>query len=142
MSIGYTGSPDVLLVKLIYKQQSINILLRSKLSLAYCFPYFKCKVGEGFIVTVYFDVEIFNQMYSRLVTCAICTPEACYRSYYLEYGCHLARLHHRCCLRRVYASTSNTAITMRKSLHGFPLIPYMVMVLRLAALCLSSTISC
>ena len=56
-------------------------------------------------------------------------------TFYLEDGRHLARLHRRRC-RRVYAPTSNTAsvITTRKSIHGFPLVPYMGMGLRLAAL--------
>ena len=36
-------------------------------------------------------------------------------TYYLEYGRHRARLRRR----RAYASTSNTTITMRKSIHGF-----------------------
>ena len=55
--------------------------------------------------------------------------------YYLEYGRHVARLHHRR-RRRAYAPTRNTAghDNTRKSIHGFPLFPYMGMELRLAAL--------
>ena len=54
-------------------------------------------------------------------------------TYYLEDGYHLARLRRR----RVYALTSMIAmITIRKSIHGFPLhvVSYMGMGLRLAAL--------
>ena len=56
-------------------------------------------------------------------------------TYYLEYGRHVARLHHRH-RRRAYVPTKNTAghDNMRKSIHGFPLFPYMGMGLRLAAL--------
>ena len=55
--------------------------------------------------------------------------------YYLEYGRHVARLHGRR-RRRAYAPTRNTAgpDNMRKSIHGFPLVSYMGMGLRLAAL--------
>ena len=51
------------------------------------------------------------------------------------YGRHVARLHRRR-RRRAYTSTRNTAghDNMRKSIHGFPLFPYMGMRLRLAAL--------
>ena len=54
-------------------------------------------------------------------------------TYYLEYGCHLARLHRR---RRAHAPLSNTASqdNMRKSTHGFPFVSYMGMGLPLAAL--------
>ena len=54
-------------------------------------------------------------------------------TYYLKNGRHLAWLHRR----RRHTPTSKLPldmITMRKSLHGFPLIPYMAMGLRLAAL--------
>ena len=56
-------------------------------------------------------------------------------TYYLEYGRHVARLHRRC-RRRAYAPTRDTAghDNMGKSIHGFPLAPYMGMELRLAAL--------
>ena len=56
-------------------------------------------------------------------------------TYYLEYGRNVARLHRRR-RRRAYAPTRNTAglDNMRKSIHGFPLVPYMGMGLRLAAL--------
>ena len=56
-------------------------------------------------------------------------------TYYLVYGRHVARLHRRR-RRRAYALTGNTAGSdnMRKSIHGFPLFPYMSMGLRLAAL--------
>ena len=55
-------------------------------------------------------------------------------TYYLECGRHVARLHRRR-RRRAYAPTRNTAghDNMRKSIHGFPLFPYMGMGLRLAA---------
>ena len=48
-------------------------------------------------------------------------------TYYLEDDRHLARLHHRRRRRRAHAPTSNTTshITMRKSLHGLPLVSYM-----------------
>ena len=57
-------------------------------------------------------------------------------TYYLEYGRHVARLHRHRRRRRAYAPTRTTAghDNMRKSIHGFPLFPYMVMGLRLAAL--------
>ena len=56
-------------------------------------------------------------------------------TYYLEYGRHVARLHRRH-RRRAYAPTRNTAgpDNMRKSIHGFPLVSYMGVGLRLAAL--------
>ena len=55
-------------------------------------------------------------------------------TYYLEDDCHLARLHRRRC-RHAYAPTIPLAmITMRKSIHGFPLVFYMGMGLCLAAL--------
>ena len=52
-------------------------------------------------------------------------------TYYLEYGRHVARLHRRH-RRRAYAPTRNTdgLDNMRKSVHGFPLAPYMGMRLR------------
>ena len=55
-------------------------------------------------------------------------------TYYLEYGCHVARLH--CRRRRAYAPMRYTAghDNMRKSIHRFPLCPYMGMGLPLAAL--------
>ena len=55
-------------------------------------------------------------------------------TYYLEYGRDVARLHRR--RRRAYVPTRNTPghDKMRKSIHGFPLFPYMGMRLRLAAL--------
>ena len=65
-------------------------------------------------------------------------------TYYLEDGRHLARLHHRRCRRRRCrrrrrrcAYTRPRAIplamiTMRKSIHGFPLVSYIGMGLRLA----------
>ena len=62
-------------------------------------------------------------------------------TYYLEDGRHLARLHghhRRCC---AYAPMNNTAshdplamITTKKSIHGFPLVSYMGIRLRLVAL--------
>ena len=54
-------------------------------------------------------------------------------TYYLEYGRHIARLHRRR-RRRAYAPTRNTAghDNTRKSIHGFPLFPYIGMDLRLA----------
>ena len=57
-------------------------------------------------------------------------------TYYLKYGLHVARLHRRRQRRRAYAPTTNTADhdNMTKSIHGFPLFPYMGMGLRLAAL--------
>ena len=62
-------------------------------------------------------------------------------TYYLEDGRHLARLHHRRCRRRRRrcAYTRPRAIplamiTMRKSIHGFSLVSYIGMGLRLAAL--------
>ena len=57
-------------------------------------------------------------------------------TYYLEYGRHVARLHHRRRRRRAYGSTRTTAghDNMRKPIHGFPLFPYMGMGLRLASL--------
>ena len=56
-------------------------------------------------------------------------------TYYLEYGRHVARLHRRR-RRLAYAPTGNTAghDNTRKSIHGFPLLPYMGMGLRLATL--------
>ena len=55
-------------------------------------------------------------------------------TYYLEYGRHVARLHHRRRRHRVYAPTRTTAgqDNMGKSIHGFPLFPNMGMGLRLA----------
>ena len=49
-------------------------------------------------------------------------------TYYLEYGRDVAQLHRRR-RRRAYAPTRNTAglDNMRKSIHGFPLVPYMGM---------------
>ena len=61
----------------------------------------------------------------------------CLSTYYLEDGRHLARLHRRRRRRRGYAPTGNTASRDnhgRKSIHGFPLVSYMGMGLRLAAL--------
>ena len=57
-------------------------------------------------------------------------------TYYLEYGCHVAQLHRRRHRHRAYAPTRTTAghDNMRKSIHGFPLFPYMGMGLRLAGL--------
>ena len=53
-------------------------------------------------------------------------------TYYLEYVCHVLRLHRRRRVRcRVYAPTRNTA---GQSIHGFPLFPYMGIGLRLGAL--------
>jgi len=49
-------------------------------------------------------------------------------TYYLEYGSHVARLHRRR-RRRPYAPTRSTDNT-RKSIYGFPLVPYMGMGLR------------
>ena len=56
-------------------------------------------------------------------------------TYYLKYGHHLARLHWHHRRGHAFMSTSNTAshVTMRKTLHGFPLILCMVMGLCLAA---------
>ena len=57
-------------------------------------------------------------------------------TYYLEYGRHVVRLHHRCCShRRAYAPTRTTAghNNMRKSICEFRLFPYMGMGLLLAA---------
>ena len=56
-------------------------------------------------------------------------------TYYLGYGRHVARLHRRR-RGRAYAPTRNTAghDNTRKSIHGFPLFPYMRMELRLAVL--------
>ena len=55
-------------------------------------------------------------------------------TYYLGYGRHVARLHRR--RRRAFAPTRNNADpdNMRKSIHGFPLFPYIGMGLRLVAL--------
>ena len=55
-------------------------------------------------------------------------------TYYLDYGRHVAWLYHRRS-RRAYVPTRNTAgpDNMRKSIHGFPLFPYIGMGLRLAA---------
>ena len=57
-------------------------------------------------------------------------------TYHLEYGCHVARLHHRRHRRRAYAPTRTTAghDNMRKSIHGFPLFPFMGMGLGIAAI--------
>ena len=62
-------------------------------------------------------------------------------TYYLEYGRHVARLHRRR-RRRAYAPTRNTAghDNTRKSIHGFPLFPYMGMGLCLE-LCFNSLLS-
>ena len=56
-------------------------------------------------------------------------------TYDLAYGCHVGRLHRRR-RRRTYAPTRNTAghDNTRKSIHGFPLFPYMGMGLHLEAL--------
>ena len=61
---------------------------------------------------------------------------------YLEYGRHVVRLHHhhrrrrRRRRRRAYEPTRTTTgyDNMRKSIHGFPLFPYVGMGLRLATL--------
>ena len=57
-------------------------------------------------------------------------------TYYLEDDRHLARLHRHRRRRRAYAPTSNTAShdNHEKILHGFPLVSYKGMGLRLAAL--------
>ena len=54
-------------------------------------------------------------------------------TYYLEYGRHVARLHRRR-RRRAYVPSRNAAghDNTRKSIHGFPLFPYIGMELRLA----------
>ena len=55
-------------------------------------------------------------------------------TYYLDDGRHLTLLHRR---RRAYApprAIPLAMITMRKSIHGFPLVSYMGMGLRLTAL--------
>ena len=54
-------------------------------------------------------------------------------TFYLKDGRHLARLHRRR-RRRAYVPTIPLAtMTMRKSIHGFPLVCYMGMGLHLAA---------
>ena len=55
-------------------------------------------------------------------------------TYYLDYGRHVAWLYHRRS-HRAYTPTRNTTgpDNMRKSIHGFPLFPYIGMGLRLAA---------
>ena len=58
-------------------------------------------------------------------------------TYYLEYGRRLARLNRRRRLRVVRTrprAIPLAMITMRKSIHGFPLVSYMGMGLHLAAL--------
>ena len=57
-------------------------------------------------------------------------------TYYLEYGRHVARLYLRRRRRRACAPTRNIAghDNVRKSIHEFPLFPYMGMGLRLAGL--------
>ena len=62
---------------------------------------------------------------------------ACLSTYYLEYGCHVARLHRRHRRRRrAYTLTGNTPghNNVKKSIHRFPLFPYMGLGLCLAAL--------
>ena len=54
--------------------------------------------------------------------------------YYLEDGRHLARLHRRCPHRERPRAIPLAMITTRKSIHGFNLVFYVGMGLRLAAL--------
>ena len=56
-------------------------------------------------------------------------------THYFGYGHHVARLHLRRRRRRTRPQAVPLAmITMRKSIHGFPLVSYMGMGLRLATL--------
>ena len=50
----------------------------------------------------------------------------------LEYGRHVARLRRRRRVRTRPQAMPLAMITMRKSSHGFPLLPYTIMGLRLA----------